>query len=162
MRQYRSNGCGGCGCGVLLLAAVALFALQGVVGLFLASPVAMILLVAAVVAMLLWGWRNTVRVVNFNGAWRGARRVDPFAGHYWNQQTQEPRRPVFAEPEIKSPYETLGIAPGATPDEISVAYRQMAKQYHPDRVTHLGPEFRAMAEERMKEINAAYQELNGR
>ncbi|MBK8049301.1 MAG: DnaJ domain-containing protein [Anaerolineales bacterium] len=35
----------------------------------------------------------------------------------------------------------------------------MAKQYHPDRVTHLGPEFQSLAEEKMKEINAAYQAL---
>jgi DnaJ like chaperone protein len=29
-------------------------------------------------------------------------------------------------------------------------------QYHPDKVAHLGDEFRGIAEEKMKEINAAY------
>jgi len=29
-------------------------------------------------------------------------------------------------------------------------------KYHPDKVTHLGQEFRSVAEEKMKEINAAY------
>lgn len=39
------------------------------------------------------------------------------------------------------------------------AYRQMAKMYHPDRVANLAPEFIELAEERMKEINAAYEVL---
>jgi DnaJ like chaperone protein len=29
-------------------------------------------------------------------------------------------------------------------------------QYHPDKVSHLGDEFRTGAEEKMKEINQAY------
>jgi DnaJ like chaperone protein len=42
------------------------------------------------------------------------------------------------------------------PDEIKQRYRSLSKQYHPDGVSHLGPEFRAMAEKKMKEINEAY------
>jgi hypothetical protein len=145
------------------LVLIGFLAMQGVVGLFLASPLTMILFVVAVVVFLGWWWRNSVKVINLNNTGWGARRAaNPFGGTYWNTQAQQPRRPVFAEPEVKSPYEILGISPHASPDEISVAYRQMAKQYHPDRVAHLGPEFQSMAEERMKEINAAYQELTGR
>ncbi len=29
-------------------------------------------------------------------------------------------------------------------------------QYHPDKVGHLGEEFKSIAEEKMKEINVAY------
>ncbi|MGB3225952.1 MAG: DnaJ domain-containing protein, partial [Desulforhopalus sp.] len=36
------------------------------------------------------------------------------------------------------------------------AYRTLSMQYHPDKVRHLGDEFRAVAENKMKEINAAY------
>ena len=32
-------------------------------------------------------------------------------------------------------------------------------QYHPDKVAHLGEEFRRVAEEKMKELNEAYQHL---
>ncbi|WP_219722060.1 J domain-containing protein [Deinococcus planocerae] len=59
------------------------------------------------------------------------------------------------------PHEVLGVAPDASPEEIRAAYRELAKRYHPDRVGHLGPEFRQLAERRMKAINAAYQKLVG-
>ena len=53
-------------------------------------------------------------------------------------------------------YATLGLAKGASAEEIKKAYRTLSMQYHPDKVAHLGDEFRAVAEEKMKEINAAY------
>jgi hypothetical protein len=57
------------------------------------------------------------------------------------------------------PYEVLGVAPGTTLDGIGVAFRKLAQQYHPDRVTDLAPELRDLAEKRMKAINIAYQQL---
>jgi DnaJ like chaperone protein len=39
---------------------------------------------------------------------------------------------------------------------VAHAYREMARAYHPDRVAHLAPEFRAVAERKMREINEAY------
>ena len=42
---------------------------------------------------------------------------------------------------------------------MAAAYRRLARTYHPDKVAHLDPEVRRFAEERMKEINAAYSEL---
>ena len=59
----------------------------------------------------------------------------------------------------KSAYDTLGLKVGASKDEIEKAYRAMARMYHPDKVTSLAPEYMEIAERRMKEINAAYQEL---
>jgi DnaJ like chaperone protein len=56
-------------------------------------------------------------------------------------------------------YATLGLEKGATPEEIKKAYRKLSMQYHPDKVRHLGDEFRKIAEEKMKEINAAYDYL---
>lgn len=53
-------------------------------------------------------------------------------------------------------YATLGLDKGASGEEIKKAYRKLSMQYHPDKVAHLGDEFRAIAEEKMKEINAAY------
>ncbi len=51
---------------------------------------------------------------------------------------------------------TLGLEKGASKEEIKKAYRKLSMQYHPDKVAHLGDEFRAIAEGKMKEINAAY------
>ena len=53
-------------------------------------------------------------------------------------------------------YQLLGVPPGATAREITRAYREAMKRTHPDRV---GPAFRAKAEERSKELNAAYRVL---
>ncbi|HXC50903.1 MAG TPA: J domain-containing protein, partial [Candidatus Limnocylindrales bacterium] len=53
----------------------------------------------------------------------------------------------------------LGLAPGASAIEIKQAWRRLSKENHPDRVTHLGEEFRRVAEERMRRINAAYDTL---
>ncbi len=53
----------------------------------------------------------------------------------------------------KSLYETLGVSENATAAEIKKAYRSLAKKYHPDM--NKSPE----AEEKFKEINAAYEVL---
>ena len=61
--------------------------------------------------------------------------------------------------EARSPYEILNVPPNADPAEIRVAYRKLANQYHPDKVTHLGKEFQQLAEQRFKEIQEAYRKL---
>ena len=58
--------------------------------------------------------------------------------------------------EKRSPYEVLGIGVSSSREEIRIAYRKMASLYHPDKVAHLAPEFREMADKKMKEINTAY------
>jgi hypothetical protein len=59
----------------------------------------------------------------------------------------------------ESPYQILGLDEDAARDDITEAYRRLAKMYHPDRVSGLGPEFKEIAECKMKRINAAYEAL---
>ncbi len=58
---------------------------------------------------------------------------------------------------MKDPYEVLGVPHGASEDEIKKAYRELARKYHPDNYTN-NP-LADLAEEKMKEINEAYDTL---
>ena len=52
---------------------------------------------------------------------------------------------------MQDPFETLGVSRSSSDEDITAAYRRLARQYHPDR----NPGDKA-AEEKMKEVNAAY------
>ncbi len=52
----------------------------------------------------------------------------------------------------EDPYKVLGVARGATEDEIRRAYRQLAKEFHPD----LNPTKKTASEEKLKIINGAF------
>lgn len=56
-------------------------------------------------------------------------------------------------------YDILGLTSDASFEEVKAAYRKLSQKCHPDKVNHLGEEFRNVAEERMKELNMAYQFL---
>jgi hypothetical protein len=87
------------------------------------------------------------------------------ASAYHERETSDRHSPPppndTEESSPRSPYEVLGITASATIEEVKAAYRRLAKMYHPDRVADLGPEFGVLAERRMKEINAAYAQLEG-
>jgi len=55
-------------------------------------------------------------------------------------------------------YELLGVRPGASANELKEAYRDMAKVWHPDRFSH-DPRLQQKAQEKLKEINEAYDRL---
>lgn len=61
-------------------------------------------------------------------------------------------------PEADDPYFILGLLPGANLEECRKAWRRLAAENHPDRMTARGapPEFVRIAEEKSASINAAF------
>lgn len=58
---------------------------------------------------------------------------------------------------MTDPYSVLGISPDASDDEVKRAYREMARKYHPDH--YQNNPLADLAEEKMKEVNAAYEQI---
>ena len=55
---------------------------------------------------------------------------------------------------MTNPYKVLGVNEGATNEEIRAAYLSLVKKYHPDKYTD--PDMKQLANEKLKEINEAY------
>jgi DnaJ like chaperone protein len=62
-------------------------------------------------------------------------------------------------PETDSSYKILEIERTASDDEVKKAYRRMAMKYHPDKVSHLGEDYRKSADEKFKKVNEAYEKI---
>jgi len=114
-----------------------------------------------------WGWLDDLIVLY--ALWRYYRRVTQLRRP--EKRSEKPgsqtndrqyRATDFDNPDRQDPYTILGVAPGASKEEIKAAHRRLAAKYHPDKVQHLGNDFQKLAEARFKEIQQAYDELISR
>jgi len=58
---------------------------------------------------------------------------------------------------MNDPYLVLGIKPSASDEEVKRAYRELVKKYHPDH--YQNNPLSDLAEEKMKEVNEAYDSI---
>jgi uncharacterized membrane protein YkvA (DUF1232 family) len=63
------------------------------------------------------------------------------------------------EEEERDPYRLLGVEKGASEEQVRKAYRDLLARYHPDRLHHLGEEFRLIAARKTVALNRAYAEI---
>lgn len=73
----------------------------------------------------------------------------------------EPARPAV-EPSGSDPYVVLGVPESASWDDIVAAHRALARAHHPDLVAQRPAADRAAADDRIRELNIAYQALRVR
>lgn len=59
----------------------------------------------------------------------------------------------------RDPYAVLGLTREANEREIKRAYRKLISQHHPDKLGDVPAELKRRAEERAREINAAYERI---
>jgi hypothetical protein len=67
------------------------------------------------------------------------------------------RKEKMTMAEYKDPYKVLGVNPTDSDETIKDAYRKLARKYHPDK--YADGDLKELAEEKMKEINSAYEEI---
>jgi hypothetical protein len=90
------------------------------------------------------------------------RQADKDSGRSSSKEGGEERRSaemLEREARLASARRALGVSKGAGVEEVSAAYRKLARSHHPDKVANLQPKVREYSEQRMKEINAAYAEF---
>jgi len=114
------------------------------------------------------GWLDDIFIAWLMWYYLSHGRLPEFVGRFFANSTakrgksDENRSSMRCETdggEEDDPYAVLGISPGASADEIRKAYKIAVKQYHPDKVAHLGPEFKALAEKKFIRIQQAYELL---
>jgi DnaJ-class molecular chaperone len=74
-----------------------------------------------------------------------------------NSQKSDSKTSKNRKLTLQEAYNILGIEPTANIDEVKRAYRKKVKEYHPDLVQNLGNDIKDLAQQKIKEINQAYE-----
>lgn len=113
-----------------------------------------------------WGWLDDLIVLGL--IWhlffrrQGASSGQPASDRNGDSEGAQDRSQRFPSDQAADPHTILGVPQGASQEAIRAAYRQLAAQYHPDKLAHLGEEFQILAEKKFKAIQSAYDALRHR
>lgn len=77
---------------------------------------------------------------------------------YINQADFNSIKAMFYQ-SAASAYQILEIEQSASISEIKKAYRKMVKKYHPDKLRHLGEEHMEAAEDKFRQVQKAYEQI---
>ncbi len=61
--------------------------------------------------------------------------------------------------EVDGDYKILEITKNASDEEVKKAYRKMAVKYHPDKVSHMGDEYKVSAKQKFQKMKDAYDRI---
>jgi DnaJ like chaperone protein len=103
-----------------------------------------------VIALMFWFYRGHLR--------RTAVRETRESEGPGRKERSSRAQPAASEPAF-DPYEVLGIPASASAEAIQSAYKARMKEYHPDKVAHLGEELQDLAHRKALEIEQAYRQL---
>ncbi len=106
-----------------------------------------------VMGWLAWLYRNHGRQFAASGFGHES------AGRSSDKHSQQKTQTGSNQTRAFDAYEILGVTPSASEDAIQAAYRSRMKEYHPDKVAHLGEELQKLALEKSQEIQRAYRQL---
>jgi len=113
--------------------------------------------------------KNLVRFANVSGETspEQERYIKQFAEHagfththffeHEDQDTYQSSVPNAADSKLNAAYRCLGVQPTATAKEIKQRYRHLVLEVHPDRLQHASEQIQRLANERLAEINQAYE-----
>jgi DnaJ like chaperone protein len=104
----------------------------------------------SLIALLIYFYRNRLReyVARTNQEREGQ-----------DERERSSRAQAEASESSFDPHEILGIDSSASREEIQAAYRARMREYHPDKVAHLGEELQKVAHRKAVEIQQAYEQL---